>query len=271
VRPAAIALAAALAAAPAAADPIVVRYANPVVTLTVPHRFERVEPDRAHPDLLDVFRRAGELPGEAPMVLQLVRLDALVPQRTLLPAERAALRRADPFDFTDRVEHDRTLGFAVETLVGSASFAEGITLVRFATAVPLDDDAVLVVLVAPGHRARDARALHRAVLASVRAPTTWETAARRRFNAAMRFALLATLLASVVYAVAARARPRARPRAALAVATLWAAVAAWLCAPWREHEWPFAVFALIAALAFALLAWRARPATSSSSAPDPGR
>lgn len=264
MRAAALALAAALAAAPVSADPTVVRHAGPELTLTVPDRFERVESDHLHPDVLDVFRRPGELPGEAPMVLQLVRLDAVVPQRPLLPAEREALHRADPFPFTDRVEHDRTLGFPVETLVGTSNLGDGITLVRFATAIPLDEDAVLLVLVAPGHRARDARALHRAALASVRAATSWETPARRRFNAAMRLALVAALVASLAYLVAALARRRARPRAALALAALWGAVAAWLSFPWREHEWPFAAFALAAATTFAALAWRAWSPDASS-------
>lgn len=278
MRRSALTLAALLAASRAAADPVVVRHERPRFTLTVPDRFERVEPDGAHGDLLDVFRRPGDLPDEPPMVLQVLHLDAVLPQRALLPAERAEFRRADAFRFTDHVEHDRVLGFPVETLVGEATLPSGVGVTRFATAIPLEDDAVLLVLLAPGHRARDARALLRATLDSTRAPTTWETPARRAVNQAMRVALLLTLLSSMAYGLAAaitarRASlpPRTRMRATALLAALWWSVSLWLCVPWRDDEWLFALLALGLAGTFSALALRAASIKGSSSAPDRGR
>jgi hypothetical protein len=263
---AALALAAALAAGPAAlADPVTLRHERPRFTLTAPEGFARFEPTNASPDLLDVLRRPGDLPGEGPMVLQVLHLDAVLPQRPLLPAERAELRRADGFLFADHVEHAQTLGFSVETLVGVSPLTNGASVIRFAAAVPLEDDAVLVVLLAPSHRAAAARAALRAVLASVRGPTTWETPARRWLNRTMRFVLLGALLSSIAYAIAASVgarrhpmRPRTRRRATASLALLWCAVAAWLCVPWREDEWLFAVQALGLAVTYSALAWRTR-------------
>ena len=264
MRCAALIVVGALATARAAADPVVVHHARPAFTLTVPDRFERVDPDGARGDLLDVFRRAGDLPDEPPMVLQVLHLDAIVPQRPLLPVERAEFRRADAFRFTDHVEHDRVLGFPVETLVGVSPLVGDGSVTRFATAIPLEDDAVLLVLIAPGHRARDARALYRATLASVRAPTTWETPARRTLNRIMRFEVLGTLLASLAYGLAAaltarRAplRPRTRRGCTAALAALWGLAALWLCVPWRGDEWIFAAEAIGLAVTFSVLAWRA--------------
>lgn len=278
MRPSALTLTALLAAASAAADPVVVRHERPRFTLTVPDGFERVDPDGARGDLLDVFRRPGDLPDEPPMVLEVLHLDAIVPQRALLPAERAELRRADAFPFVDHVEHDRVLGFPVETLVGTSTMPGDISVTRLATAIPLEDDSVLVVLQAPGHRAREARAVLRATLSSVRGPTTWETPARRALNHAMRMVSLVTLLASLAYGVAAAIaarrsplRPRSRLLATGSLAVLWWAASIWLCVPWREHERLVAAQALGCAVMFSALAWRARQATGSSSAPDPGR
>lgn len=273
----ALTLAALLAAVSASADPVVVRHERPRFTFTLPDRFERVEPDGVRGDLLDVFRRPGDLPDEPPMVLQVLHLDAVLPQRSLLPGERAEFRRADAFRFTDHVEHGRVLGFPVETLVGVATLPGGVNVTRFATAIPLEDDAVLLVLLAPGHRARDARALLRATLSSTSAPTTWETPARRAFNQGMRVALLLTLLSSLGYGLAAiRARraplrPRTRLRAAALLAALWWAVSLWLCVPWREEEWLFALLSVSLAATFSAAAVRAVALTGSSSAPGRGR
>ena len=266
MRPAALALVATLAVGRAAvADPTVVQHERPRFSLIVPDGFVRVEPDGATRDLLGVFRREGDLPDEPPMVLQLLHLDAIVPQRPLLPPERAEFRRADGFRFADHVEHDRVLGFPVETLVGVSALTNGASVTRFATAVPLDDDAVLVVLLAPSHRASAARSLLRATLDSVRAPTTWESPARRALNGVMRMVLLATLLGSLGYGIAAgiaaRRSPlsvRTRRRATALLAALWWSAAAWLCVPWREHEWLFAVQSVGFAVTFSALAWRAR-------------
>ena len=79
MRPAALLLAALLVASPAAANPVA-RHDHPRFSLTAPDRFERVAVDDARADLLDVFRRPGDLPGEAPMVLQVLHLDAVLPQ-----------------------------------------------------------------------------------------------------------------------------------------------------------------------------------------------
>ncbi len=243
---------------------MVVRHARPSFSIAVPDRFERVDPDGVRGDLLDVFRRPGDLPDEPPMVLQVLHLDAIVPQRPLLPAERAEFRRADAFRFSDHVEHDRVLGFPVETLVGVSPLVGDGSVTRFATAIPLEDDAVLLVLIAPGHRARDARALYRAMLTSVRGPTTWETAARRTFNRIMRIEVLGTLLASLAYGLVVALtvrrtplRPRTRQRCSAALAALWGLAALWLCVPWRADEWIFAAQAIGLAFFFGALAWRA--------------
>lgn len=257
----------------AAANPVA-RHDRPRFALTAPDRFERVAVDDARSDLLDVFQRAGDLPGEGPMVLQVLHLDAVVPQRALRPEERAELRRADAFEFTDRVEHDRVFGFQVETLAGTATLAGGVSVVRWATAVPLDDDSVLVVLLAPAHRARDARALHRAALASIRGTTTWETPARRTLNRSMRAVLSATIALSLAYAVVAWVRsrrtpllPRTRARATGALAAAWWSLSLWLCVPWRADEWVPAAQCVAFAVTYSVLAYRA---ARTGTSPAPG-
>ncbi len=252
-----------LLAAPATANPVA-RHDRPRFSLTAPDRFERVAVDNARADLLDVFQRAGDLPGEGPMVLQVLHLDRVVPQRALRPEERAELRIADAFEFTDRVEHDRVLGFPVETLAGTATLAGDVAVVRWATAVPLEDDAVLVVLLAPAHRARDARALHRAALASIRGTTTWETPARRNLNRSMRLVGRATVVLSLAYALVAWVRsrrtpllPRTRARATGALAFLWWSLSLWLCVPWRADEWIPAAQCAAFAVTYTVLACRA--------------
>lgn len=263
MRPAALLLAALLVASPAAANPVA-RHDRPRFSITAPDRFERVTVDDARPDLLDVFRRPGDLPGEAPMVLQVLHLDAVLPQRALVPAERAELRRADAFEFADRVEHDRIFGFPVETLAGTATLSGEVSVARWATAVPLDDDSVLVVLLAPAHRAREARALHRAALASIRGATTWETPARRALNRAMRFVLSATAALSLAHALAAwalsRRAPLSRRARALAsgtLAALWGSLSVWLSVPWRADDGATAALCAAFALTYSALAWAA--------------
>ncbi len=259
----ALLLALVLVAAPVTANPVA-RHERPRFTLTAPDRFERVPLDDARADLLDVFQRTGDLPGEGPMVLQVLHLDAIVPQRALVPRERAELRRADAFEFTDRVEHDRVFGFPVETLAGTATLAGGVTVVRWATAVPLEDDAVLVVLLAPAHRARDARALHRAALASIRGDTSWETPARRHVNQLMRAVRSVTVVLSLAYAVVTWVRsrrtpllPRTRARAMGVLALLWCSLSLWLCVPWRADEGMAAAQCIAFAVTYTVLAWRA--------------
>lgn len=245
----------------------VARHERPRFTLTAPDRFERVDPADPPPALLDVFQRPGDLPGEGPMVLTVTHLDAVLPQRALTEAERAELRRADGFPFTDHVEHDRVFGFPVETLAGVAPLRDGSSVARWATAVPLDEDAILVVTLAPAHRARDARALHRAAVESVRGPTSWETPGRRALNRAMRFVLSCSALLSLAYGVVAWARsrrtplsPRTRLRATGSLAAAWWALTIWLCVPWRSDEWHWALQCLSFAVTFSVLARRARAA-----------
>ncbi|MBK6529771.1 MAG: hypothetical protein IPF99_09255 [Deltaproteobacteria bacterium] len=266
MRPAALALVATLALGRAAvADPTVVQHERPRFSLIVPDGFVRVEPDGATRDLLGVFRREGDLPDEPPMVLQLLHLDAIVPQRPLLPPERAEFRRADGFRFTDHVEHDRVLGFPVETLVGVSALTNGASVTRFATAVPLDDDAVLVVLLAPSHRASAARSfcVPRSTRCAPRPPGRAPRVARSTGSCGWscwprcsdRWAM-ASPPASLPAARRCRSAPGgARPPS---LAALWWSAAAWLCVPWREHEWLFAVQSVGFAVTFSALAWRAR-------------
>ncbi len=245
----------------AAASPTTLASASPRFTLTVPDRFRRVDVPSARADVLGVFERPGDLPDEPPMVLQVLHLDAEVPQRALLPRELAELRRADGFPFEDHVERDVALGFSVDTLAGSAPLRDGTWVQRWATAVPLDYDAVLVVLLARSHRATEARALHRAIVASVRGPTNWETPARRAVNRGMRAVALGALVGALVAAVAWRSRRMSSPalRAlAFALGVAWGAVTLWLAVPWRAEEAPHVVVAACLAVGFAALAARSR-------------
>lgn len=237
------------------ADPRAVTFSAPGVTFSVPAGFERLSARNPTADLLDTYRR-----DDGPLLLQFVHLGAVVPQRRLDARELAELRGSDPYPFTDTRERARTLGFDVDSLAGRAT-VNGRAVLRLSTAVPLVDDSVMVVVLAPAAREAEARGVFRAVLASARGRTAWQTPRERARSRVQRVCAVAALALMGLYAALAlavfRTRDRwgrARAAALVTVAALWVVVAA--LAP-AGSAWAV-VRALLLAAAFAQHAWRVR-------------
>lgn len=230
-RPRALALAVALLPALTLAQPRAERFVSAPLglTVTLPRGFVAVPSRDASDDHLGAWRRGAVL-------VELVHLDAPVPQRALTATERAALRVADPFAFDDRVERSPWRGHSLETLRGLSARPPAF---RLATAVPLVDDGVLLAVYAPGDREAEARAVHAAVLASTDALTEWRTPAQRVGYPATKAAGAVALALMAGYAVAAwvarrRRREWSRPLRGVAVsaAVLWAGVTVGLLTCW---------------------------------------
>ena len=261
----AVAALVALALAVAHADPRAVPYTYrvPAFTVTVPAGFVKMPAEHPRAGLLDTFYRGA--PGQTPTLLQFVHLDAEVPQRTLTEREIAELRRSDLVPFTDHRERARTLGFDIEVLVGTATLPDGTTVLRQAAAVPLDQDSALVVVVAPTERERESREVMRAVLASVRGATSWQTPAQRSAGVFIRAVAIAVVVLSVGYALAAlavfRRRDawhRARAIVLSVTGALWATFGLWLVLPWGGRLWCEASQAFVLAVLFVGLSVRVR-------------
>src|SRR5207244_1970382 len=86
--------------------------------------------------------------------------------------------QADGFPFTDHREKARALGFDVEALEGQGMSPRG-PVFRLAVGVPIAGGAVLVTVLAPTTREREAREVFRDVLGSFRARTSWRTPLQR--------------------------------------------------------------------------------------------
>lgn len=250
-----LALAALTLTAPAWADPRVVTFSAPGVTFSVPPGFEALEARNPTADLLGTWRR-----DDGPLLLQFVHLGARVPQRRLDARELAELRGSDPYPFVDTRERARTLGFEVDSLAGRAT-VNGRAVLRLSTAVPLVDDSVMVVVLAPAAREAEARTVFRAVLASARGPTAWQTPRERARSVAQTVAAVAALALIGLYAVLALAVFRTRDRwhrarsvALLTIAALWVVVAA--LAPAGSAG--AVARALVLAAAFGHHGWRMR-------------
>ncbi len=259
-RTARLSLTLSLATSLALADPtpVEVTWRDAGVTFTVPAGFGRLPARDPTPDLLGTFRR--ERGGEGVVLLQFVHLGAEVPQRPLTEPEVAELRGSDPYPFHDARERARTLGFEVDSLAGRATI-NGRGVVRLATAVPLDRDSVRVVVMAPASREREAREVFRAVLASARGRTSWQTPAERarevvQSGAAITAMALMTLYGALALAVFRRRDAWRGPRRAamFAIGALWCVVAALV--PWGE--WWALARSLALAAAFVLHGWRMR-------------
>ncbi len=239
----------------ASADPRVVTFSAPGVTFSVPPGFEPLSARNPTADLLGTYRR-----DDGPLLLQFVHLGAVVPQRRLDARELAELRGSDPYPFTDTRERARTLGFDVDSLVGRAT-VNGRAVLRLSTAVPLVDDSVMVVVLSPAAREVEARGVFRAVLASARGRTAWQTPRERARSHVQNAAAMSALALMGLYAVLAlavfRTRDRwgrARAAALFTIAALWIVVAA--LAP-AGSGWAVGR-ALVLAAAFAHHGWRVR-------------
>ena len=121
--------------------PSVVRFAEQGLTITLPAGFQRQPADDPAPALLGTWRRDSDRDG--PLVLQLVALRAMPPQRTPTEAELDAWRASDPVPFTDRVVAARALDLPLHALEGDA-VVQGHAMVRLATVLPMADEGVRV-------------------------------------------------------------------------------------------------------------------------------
>lgn len=236
------------------ADPAV-HLTSPPLDLTLPPRATARPAEHPTPDNLGTWEL--HLADDAPVLLQLARLGAPLPQRALTDEELSALRSADPYPFTDRVNTVSALGFDVPALEGRATVM-GHTLVRFAAALPLTDEGVLVVVMAPEVREREARVAWRAVLASARGRTAWLTSAQRLRARVQGGAAVWALAAMAAYAALAWTRwrggrgGRARTVLVASVAAAWALVA--MLAPQGARG--AQMRAVVMAAVFAHHAWR---------------
>lgn len=243
------------------------RWHDPEFSVTVPAGYARVEVRNTRGDHLGTFRQTGGLVTDAPLAVQLVDLDAVIPQRAFTEAERNDLRRSDPMPFTDRVERETVMGYPVDMLVGTATTSDGRRMVRLASVIPLVDDGVLVVVMGPLSRATEARGLMRAVLSSAKGRTGWHPAwwrPARRVAQTVTVAASALTLAYLVGAVWAFARrpvrAAVRARWMALTAALWVAVGALSVELW-PGEWLGAA-AQSGLLAFAC-GWAARRASGA--------
>ncbi len=261
-------LAALLASSAALADPRprALTWSGVGLTVTVPAGFEALAARDPTADLLGTWRREGAR-SDGPILLQFVHLGAIVPQRRLEARELAELRSSDPYPFVDARERCRALGFDLDALVGRAT-VNGHTALRLSTAVPLVDDSVMVVVLAPTSREPEARGVFREVLASCRGETAWQTPWQRRRELTQRACALLAIAAGIVYALLAvslfRRRDgwlRARAAALLTMGALWLVVAALV--PWGQW-WPLLRSLALAAAFLRHGAKRARAAAQVS-------
>ncbi len=269
MRPLALTVAALTFTLSAHASPTVAEWREPALSVTVPDGFTRLPAQNPTADLLGTWRRE-DARSEGPVLLQFVHLGAIVPQRALEARELDELRASDPYPFTDTRERVRAFGFDLDALAGRAT-VNGRAVMRLATAVPLVDDSVRVVVLAPASREREAREVFRDVLASCRGETAWRTPWQRSRETAQRgFALTAIALALAYAALALtvfRRRDewhRARVAALIAAGSLWLAVAALV--PWGR--WGALVRSLALAAAFLWHAARRRRHWTRSSQPS---
>jgi hypothetical protein len=221
------------------------------ITVTIPAGFTALPTRNPTANLLGTWRREGAR-DEGPILLQLVHLGAVVPQRPLVERERAELRSSDPYPFVDTPERARALGFELDALVGRTTL-NGHAALRLVTAVPLVDDSVLVVVLAPSSREREARDVFRDTLASCRGETSWQTPSQRVRTLTQRVCAVVAITMGVVYALLAltvfRRRDawhKARGAALLAMGALWLLVA--VLVPWGQ--WGALVRALLLAAVF---------------------
>lgn len=214
-----------------AAQPATRTWSDVGITVTIPAGFTALPTRNPTANLLGTWCREGAA-NDGPILLQLVHLGAVVPQRPLDERERAELRSSDPYPFVDTPERARALGFELDALVGRTTL-NGHAALRLATAVPLVDDSVLVVVLAPASREREARDVFRETLASCRGETAWQTPSQRVRTLTQRVCAVAAIVMGVVYGLLALAVFRrrdgwqkARGAALLAMGALWLVVAA---------------------------------------------
>lgn len=245
-----------IALAPDAAAQRRAEYPEPPLSITIPSGFEPYRPAEQHPGVLDTFRRAPRGSG-GPVVIQLLRLGAELPQRALRPEEREALRVGAPFGFDDRPEEVRAMGFTLPASSGRARTPSSAPVFRVSALLPTRGNAVQLSVLTRGDEEPEARALLREVLASARAPLTWRTPAQRAFFAAatvsVSLAVMGTLVIMIRVLLEGRTThlgPVAQRWIARVTGVAWAVFAAWLIFPLDGAEWLAAVPVLALAVTF---------------------
>jgi hypothetical protein len=240
------------------------RYQDPPLEVTVPDGFEAYRADLAHPAVLGTFRRAPQ-GSRGPVVVQLLRLGAELPQRALHTDEREALRVGAPFRVDDRPMTVTAMGFTLPASVGRGRTPGEQDVLRVAAILPTRGYAVQVSVLVRASEEAEARAVLRAVLQSARGPVTWRTLWQRVFfgvaTTAFALAVLGTLVIMVRVLLEARTTqlgPTAQRWIARATGLAWAVFTAWLLLPVETAEWAAAVPAAALALTFSARGWAAR-------------
>jgi hypothetical protein len=230
-------------------------FADVDVHFTIPADFEQRPAANPAPELMGTWALRGE---PAPIVLQFVRMNAELPQRSLTETELAAFRTSDITTFTDTPSFVYAMNFRLEALVGSGTVA-GVSMVRFASVVPLVGDSVLVVVVGPSARRTQIDELFRQVLMSTEATPGWKTLSQRN-NERLRVragstALVLMALYGITAVVIFRRRDiwrHARAVISAAIAVAWSIVGS--LAP--EGKWYVVVWSVVLALVFAQHAYK---------------
>jgi hypothetical protein len=230
-------------------------FADVDVHFTIPADFEQRPTTNPAPELMGTWALRGDT---APIVLQFVRLYTELPQRTLTETELAAFRTSDITTFTDTHSSVHAMNFQLEALEGRASVA-GVSMVRFASVVPLVADSVLVVMVGPSARETQTRELFREVVMSTEAVPGWKTRAQRTNEILRKRAGTMALVLMTLYGIAALVIFRRRDiwhwsRAAISVsiAIAWSVVATLA----EEGKWYVVVWSVVLALVFAQHAYK---------------
>lgn len=257
-----------LVLAPDAAAQLRATYPEPPLSLTIPQHFEPYRPAEQHPGVLDTFRRPPQ-GARGPVVIQLLRLGAELPQRTLRADERESLRVGAPFGFDDRPEEARAMGFTLPASSGRARTPASAPVFRVSVVLPTRGNAVQLSVLTRADEEPEARALLRAVLASAQGATSWRTPGQRAFFAAATVSLVVAAMGTLVIIIrvllegrTTHLGPVAQRWIARVTGLAWGVFAAWLLLPLDGAEWAAAVPVIALAITFLARGWSSRSPSS---------
>lgn len=233
-----------------------IRVDDPPLTLVLPRGFEPFAPEQTSAAVIGTFRRAP-VGSQGPLVVQLLRLGAELPQRPLTADERAAFTLGAPFRFDDHPASIRALGHTLPMSAGYGQTPAGARVVRLAVLLPTRGHAVQVSVLARRDDSPAAQAVLSEMLRSAESEVSWRSAAQRAFfalaTAAFALAVMGTLVIMVRVLLQGHVThlgPLAQRRIALLTGASWAVFALWLLLPLRSAEWAAAAPTLALAVTF---------------------
>lgn len=254
-RPALALLTLATFAAPASAQRRA-RFSDPALSLPLPSGFEPYAEQPPGPAVLGTYRRAPAQ-GRGPVVIQLLRLGAELPQRALTAEERGAFTLGAPFRVDDQPGTLRALGHTLPTSAGRGRTPSGAGVFRIAALLPTRGNAVQLSVLTREEDAAEARALLAATLRGAEADVTWQTPAQRALFALATLAFATAALGTLVMMVRALMQgrvthlgPAAQRRISLVTGLCWGYFGVWLLVPLASAEWAAAVPTLALAVTF---------------------